>query len=128
MDKEFRQILVYVWVTVSTYYFIKHFFPEKPDFEPDSNIDVKRDDLTAPNRLLPLKRFCKFLLKDRAVKGALISIFLLQINKDIVNEIAEGLAASSPSMITVPSKNKKIIELPPTFKEILASNVPSDHF
>jgi hypothetical protein len=126
MQDESRRVLIYIWVTLSTYCIINYFFPEEPEFKsksnpnPNSDLDTIGGDLSALQRLLFGRRVMKFLLKDRALKGAILSLFLLAIRDELVQELAKTLAASSPSLIAATS-NKLQLKFSPATNEILQS-------
>jgi len=122
MDKELRRMLVYIAVALSTYYFIKNFFPEEPEKIPDSNtdvVDVRGGDLNAPRRLLFARRIGKFLLRDKAFKGAILSVVAIAINNELLDDLVDSLIKCSPSIIVDPSK--KLPLLSPTTKTIMGS-------
>jgi len=122
MYKEPRQVFVYVWIGVSTYIIVKYLFPEKPEFRSKSNPnpDIRGGDLSAPQRFLVVRRVTKFLLKGKAAKTAVLSIFLVMINEELITGLAQILAESSPALIADTTK-KLQLKFSPVTKQLLAS-------
>jgi hypothetical protein len=87
-----KHILLYTFVGVGSYLFTKKFFPEKPK----SGLDVRGSNPTASTGILAL------ILKDRATKIAIISVFGTIIGNELHQEIISILLKSSPAILAAP--------------------------
>ena len=106
--KIFTNFFWYTFVTLSTYFFIKKYFPEKSKY--DSN--VRGGDLNPPTGIL------KLILKDRAVKVAIIALVATVIGNELQQEIVSILLKAFPPIL--PAREKQL-QLNPKVMRILQS-------
>ena len=104
--------LLYTFVGLSTYFFIRKVFPEKSKYDSEYNLNGKGGDLNPPIGILRL------ILKDRAAKAAIIAIFATMIGTELQAEIVSRLLQSSPAILAA---REKELQLNPKVVTILQS-------
>jgi hypothetical protein len=108
----FERCLLYTFVGLSTYFFVKRFFPEKSKYDSEYNLNVKGGDLNPPTGILRL------ILKDRAIKSSIIAIFATMIGTELQDELVSRLLKSSPAILAA---REKELQLNPKVLRILES-------
>jgi hypothetical protein len=106
--KAFERFLLYTFVGLSTYFFMKRFFPEKSKYDSD----MRGGDLKPPSGILRL------ILKDRASKATIIAVFATLIGSELQEEIVSILLKTSPAILAA---REKELQLNPKVLRILQS-------
>lgn len=109
-----QRITLYTLSVLIPYFIVKKFFPEK------SKVITKETDLRGgDNTLVP--HVISLLVKDRAIKIAIASLFSTAMLNEFNEGILLGLIQSSPSILAAPHDKKRFFYLSKKVRRILGT-------